>query len=45
MMIPAKNPTIWNISPFLVDQLTISMAMFNGYVGLPEGRIGCAGFP
>ena len=26
-------------SPFLMGQLTISMAIFNSYVSLPEGNI------
>ena len=30
--------TKWKDPPFLMGQLTISMAIFNSYVKLPEGR-------
>ena len=33
---PVVNVDIWKDPPFLMGKLTISMAMFNGYVELPE---------
>ena len=43
-LIPSgKHTKNYGKSPFLIGQLTISMAMFNSYVGLPEDRY-CSGF-
>ena len=32
--------TIWKDPPFLLGEPTVSMAMFNSYVKLPEGTCG-----
>ena len=33
-----KQPHNYGTSPFLMGKLTISMAIFNSYVKLPEGK-------
>ena len=35
---PGKHTRNYGKSPFLMGKLTISMAMFNSYVSLPEGK-------
>ena len=39
-----KQPHNYGKSPFLMGKLTISMAIFNSYVKLPEGNIACTIF-
>jgi len=35
---PGKHTKNYGKSPFLMGKLTISMAIFNSYVNLPEGK-------
>jgi len=35
----SKHTNNYGKSPYLLGKSTISMAMFNGYVKLPEGRL------
>ena len=37
---PGKQPQNYGKSPCLMGKLTISMALFNSYVSLPEGTSG-----
>ena len=34
------NKKLWKITMLLMGKSTISMAMFNSYVSLPEGKLG-----
>ena len=39
LLLPSGKPTKnYGTSPFLMGKLTISMAVFNSYVKLPEGK-------